>query len=499
MKRRPNIILLVLDTARKKSMSLYGYGRNTTPNLERFASECVVYDRAVSPSPWTVPSHASVFSGLYPSQHGLHTAKLSFWKRDYDLPSLLRAAGYNTAGLSANPLIGDTLGFSDSFDGYTRLWQVLQVDGRLGGREHNDIKDAAGTGRRTRRFPDAARHPAAFCRVVVNKLRDRAFGTVTEDATPSTVRGFGESLRAARRLSGGDAPYFMFVNVLQPHEKYNPPRAFRKRFAPEVSGYPGTNLEHYSGRRTLTAKDFAGLTRLYEAEVAFMDETFGTWIEGIRRLPDYDNTLIAVMSDHGEHLGEHGHLTHVFSLYQELVEVPLMVKYPRGDLGPGREGRLVQTHDLFATIVGAAGASMPRGSAGFSRPLTSPDRKTAVSQLMDTRLWVNTLKEFHPGFDEGAFPHAGSRFAFYRYMEGRLHKYMERDGGGAELYDLEADPDEARDISGEVGGGILGMFRRGAAAEMERLGYGSPGGGAGPAQADVEEETAAQLRSLGYM
>ncbi|MBI5191627.1 MAG: sulfatase-like hydrolase/transferase [Nitrospirae bacterium] len=504
MKSRPDIILLVMDTARKKSMSVYGHGRPTTPNLERFAGECMVYDNAISPSPWTVPAHASIFSGLYPSQHGLHSANLRYWKREYDLPGLLRRAGYRTYGLSANSLIGDTLGFSETFDRFERLWQRFQVDGRKGAMEHHCVPCPGGKGGR---FPAFTEHPADFVKSVANKLMERALGGVMRDATPSTVRGLGRSIGIIREHQAArpDTPYFLFLNVLQPHEVYNPPEEYRERFAPGGGRYPGTSREHYSGKRRLSPDDFGRLTRLYEAEVAFMDFCIGRWLDALRSLPSYGGTAVVLVSDHGEHVGEHGHLSHEFSLYQELVDVPLMVKYPGGVRPPGRDGRLVQSHDLFPTLLELAGLEPPEppvapgGPGGASVSLLTGSRDCAVSQLVDVNLWLDGLKQYHPEFDAVAFPYKTSQFACFIKEDGALYKWVGHGDGTRQVYELDSDPGELVDVCGSLGAGTLQRIESRAADEMARLGFGRQADARDGDGEQADEAVTRQLRGLGYI
>jgi len=115
-KKLPNIILIVLDTVGAKHMSLYGYHRRTTPNLERIAEECTVYNRCFAPSCWTIPSHASMFTGLYPSQHGSHEGNHILNENVQHLVSILKLMGYCTIGISSNFLVSPATGLCRGFD-----------------------------------------------------------------------------------------------------------------------------------------------------------------------------------------------------------------------------------------------------------------------------------------------------------------------------------------------------------------------------------------------
>ena len=115
-KKLPNIILIVLDTVGAKHMSLYGYHRRTTPNLERIAEECTVYNCCFAPSCWTIPSHASMFTGLYPSQHGAHEGNYFIDENVQHLVKVLKNSGYRTFGISSNGLVSPTTGLCPGFD-----------------------------------------------------------------------------------------------------------------------------------------------------------------------------------------------------------------------------------------------------------------------------------------------------------------------------------------------------------------------------------------------
>lgn len=121
-KKLPNIILIVLDTARAKSFSCYGYHRKTTPNIDRIAEEGVLYKWCFSPANWTIPSHASLFTGLYPSEHGCHAGNPLLDENTPTLSELLRSVGYRTVGISCNGLVSELYGFRKGFDFFYEVW-----------------------------------------------------------------------------------------------------------------------------------------------------------------------------------------------------------------------------------------------------------------------------------------------------------------------------------------------------------------------------------------
>ena len=123
---KPDVVLIVLDTTRASSLSVYGHARPTTPRLEEFAREAVRFDRCVSPSPWTVPAHASLFTGLYPSAHGTEGDNPILGSGRPLLATLMQRAGYRTEGISSNVWISDVFGFARGFDAFHKTWQMFQ-------------------------------------------------------------------------------------------------------------------------------------------------------------------------------------------------------------------------------------------------------------------------------------------------------------------------------------------------------------------------------------
>src|SRR3972149_8651863 len=135
---QPNIIIIILDTARAQSFSCYGYKRKTTPNIDRIAQGAVLFENAISPSPWTLPAHASIFTGMYPSRHGCHERHKFLNRNLPTLPEILKNIGYRTIGISNNSWISKNFGFDRGFDSFIKLWQIIQYE--------TDMADASAKG-----------------------------------------------------------------------------------------------------------------------------------------------------------------------------------------------------------------------------------------------------------------------------------------------------------------------------------------------------------------
>lgn len=307
------VILITLDTTRRDALSPYNGRVDLTPNLQRLADEGTVYESAFSTSPWTLPSHASMMTGFYPSRHGAGTHDVTLGTEAVTLAGLLREAGYLTVGFSSGELSSSRFGLAQGFHRY--------------------------------RNPDR-------------------FETLGGD-----LDGYLEDLLNEH----GEEPLFLFINYFDPHALYIAPEEFQERLGveplrekllerpvwgdlarEEMSAWQAA----IDGEAPVDDDVTAFLTAAYEAEIAWTDELFGRLIERLKRLDIYERALIVVTSDHGELLGEDGYVSHGARLDPELVEIPLLIKWP-GSKRSSRSSRLVSLIDLFPTVLEAVGLEAP--------------------------------------------------------------------------------------------------------------------------------------------
>lgn len=362
-----DVVLIVLDTVRADHLSLHGYPRITSPKLKRLARDAVTYDDAISPATWTTPSHGSLFTGRWPSFHGAErvpgdrnlTTPLS-----PDVPTLaevLREHGFHTTAFIANSVyVARVLGLDRGFD----------------------------------EFFDRDLDPPA---------------TRVRDALHLWLATHGE--RA-----------FLFLNILDPHEPYEPPPPFDTRF-PDKRPEFGPNLTTlvYGGTQP-TREMLAHFVSQYDGELAFTDSVLSEILGDLRSSGRYDDALVIVTSDHGELLGEHGLAGHGQFPYEGLVHVPLLVKYPRAWRGGERVGRRVSTLGVFATILESVGIALPNGAQAL--PLDRP----------------------HPVWVEDIAPTGGRVCAGYDGTR-KLVRTTTDHGDADVLVDLARDPDETHAIT----------------------------------------------------
>src|SRR5262249_42953712 len=365
----PNIVLIQVDTLRRDHLSCYGYGRRTSPCLDRLAQESTLYTRAISPGAWTVPSQASIFTGTYPSRHGVDRTHPYLDCALTTLPEYLRAQGYRTFGISSNFWISRATHYDRGFDVFAQSWQMFQTRSNPA-LERQRRRDPAHTAAPPAPLADRLRAAGnrlegGFRRYCCKPFMalDMAAGRVTR-----VVRGW------TREWAGLGAPFFAFIHYMEPHEPYTPPERFLRRHADAGQARRARKVNQHalkfmSGRVPMGEEDFDLVTRLYDAEVSYTDECIGEVVDALRASGLLENTMLVVTSDHGEHLGDHGFMPHWFPAPEPILRVPLIVRYPDGE-HRGVEGALVQPHDLFPTLV-ALLRDTPGAANGSSESLAA--------------------------------------------------------------------------------------------------------------------------------
>lgn len=277
--RRPNVLLVTIDTLRADHVGVYGSSLVQTPTLDSLAVQGVRFANAYSTAPTTAASHTSILTGLYPTRHGVrHNGIFQVRKELETLPEQMQAKGYETAAVVSAFVLAAQFGFNQGFGFYD-----------------DAMSRFAGVGGYAERTADE----------------------VTDSAL--------DWLKKKRKK-----PFFLWVHYYDPHAEYQPPSPYKERYA-----------EH-----------------LYAGEVAFVDEQLGRLVEGLRAQKQFDNTLILVTSDHGESLGEHGEVTHSYTLYDATLAVPLIVCGPQIPAGQTVDG-VVSTAGIMPTVLSLLGWSVP--------------------------------------------------------------------------------------------------------------------------------------------
>jgi arylsulfatase A-like enzyme len=337
----PNVVLIVLDTVRAKSLTPYGYSRQTSPALAQLAAQGVTFDRALATAPWTLPSHASFFTGLYPHEHGADWSK-PLDGRHATLAEVLRDKGYLTAGFAANTLnVTRTHGLARGFIHFEDLPVSI---GRLA------LSTSLGT---LIAGQGSVRHWLNY-----HEVADRQHAeTITTNC-----------LSWLRAHQG--RPFFVFVNYFDTHDPYLPPDPFATKFGPRRN--PKTRFWHTGvaafpvDRERMSPAAKQAEIDAYDGAIAYVDSQVDRLLTFLDAQGQRHRTLVIVTSDHGEQLGEHGLFNHGNSLYRPLTHVPLVMSLP-GRLPAGvRVAAPVSLKDLPRTVMDVLGDPEGRPFAGHS-------------------------------------------------------------------------------------------------------------------------------------
>ncbi|MHC5209609.1 MAG: sulfatase [Planctomycetota bacterium] len=385
--RRPNILLVTWDTTRVDHLSCYGYERPTSPRLDELAADGMRYTNAYAVASWTLPTHASLFTGKLPSSHGAKFDEdgplkltqgiegMEEWdayaarplgENEITLATLLGAHGYATGAVVGGPWMRKVFGLDRGFTLYDDSnYEMRPKIGEINGRRADDLTDAA------IEFVDANR----------------------------------------------ERPFFLFLNYFDPHRPRMPLPAYRNLF------WEGAEPGQDEDRRDYELA-------MYDAEIVYTDEHFGRLIEHLKELGLYEDTWIVVTADHGELLGDDGLWGHGDSLSQAEIHVPLIVKEPGARPPRGVDGRPVQQIDVMPTLIERLGLPSPPNMQG--QPMARVDHPV--------------IAESDPlAFMTEANSDWRQQGAWRVLIEGEW-KFCWNSLGKHALYDLGADPDELQNL-----------------------------------------------------
>ncbi len=429
----PNVLLIVLDTVRAKSLSAYGHTRQTSPFLDAFTKSAVRFDQAFSPAPWTTPSHASMMTGLWPTELELSWNQ-TLDDREPTVAEVLRDAGYATAGFVANVgnagrSSGIARGFTHFEDYPISIWNVLRG---------SKIGDLLVTGPRLRQA--MGRHSSP----------DRKRSAQVSTEFLAWLDGHGDQQ---------DRPFFAFLNYFDAHNPYEAPPEIEARFGVARQSHPidASPLDWM----TWTAGQRDVALRLYEAAIAYQDDQLRQLFAELETRGTLANTLVIITSDHGEEFGEHGVMRHGNSLYRSSVHVPLFVSFPNRLQG----GRVVSTPVSLRSIAASLTALVPelrpdlfRGPSLFDILANETSGEPVLSSL------DGMLSQ-----PEGFPVHDGPLYAVVH----KGYRYIVNVEGAEELYRLD-DEDERTNLAASPDEQGIMIEMRTALAEMP----GIKGGGA---------------------
>lgn len=401
-----NVILITLDTTRADRMGFLGSTRKLTPNLDTLAGQGVVFVRAYSQVPLTTSSHATILSGTYPQYHNVFQPQLPLPASLPYAPEILRGAGYHTAAFVGSMMLqadgGGAPGFDRGFDVY-----------------------------------DAGFHNPA----------------PGEDRYTSLERRGDEVVSRALAWikKQGDAPFFVWIHLFDPHAPYEAPEPFGSQFKAAP----------------------------YDGEIAYTDAVMGKLFDQLRASKLYEGSVIAVMADHGEALGEHGERGHGVFLYDQTIRVPLIFKLPGQAAAGKRIDTRVELVDVLPTVLEAVGVSVPKEVQG--RSLMAEFGKGGKAKEGEDR----------QAYSETDYPRGSFGWSPLRSL--RTGKYLFVQAPRQELYDDTSDPGEDHNLAATspavaqtLGGKLVAFREKTKSASIT-------------AASEISPDRAAQLRALGYV
>jgi arylsulfatase A-like enzyme len=341
-KQAKNIVVVLIDTLRARSLRPFNADtRVQTPVLDAIASEGAVFEATQAPENWTKPSTASLLTGLFPATHGAKTDAAMVPKSALLLPEALKAAGFATGSFIANGYVSDKFGFNQGWDYYT-----------------NYIRE--------------------------RKSTDAEY--VFKDAADWVEKRKGER-------------FFAYVHTIDPHVPYDPPAEYLKLYkkgeytgavSPRKTPDQLAEAKRVPPRMTFNEADKQYLRDLYDGEVSYHDHHLGTFVERLKAMGVYDDTVFVITADHGEEFDEHGSWGHGHSVYQELLWIPYIVRFPGIVPAGKRIHQTVSSMSVYPTVLDAAGVALPaaledRSKLDWLRGGPPPALPVAFSDFLDDR------------------------------------------------------------------------------------------------------------------
>lgn len=437
---RPNVLLIMVDTLRADHLSGYGHHRNTSPHLDRLARQGMLFTAAAAPASWTIPSVAATLTGRYPGSEDIgHGRAAGIPAGTPTLAGLLGGAGYSTAGFAANALLDDVRGFHHGFGHYFFA-------------------------------------PYTDNQFTAAELNRRALAWFEHH---------------------DDERFFCFLHYMDPHNPYDPPP-----FRPEPQDPDSPTAWQEGNVRALiagqvevkTADDLERINRFYDEEVRYVDRQIGLLLARLKHRGLLENTVVLISADHGEELHDRGNWGHGFTLYEELIHVPLIVRLPDTmNCEAGLVESPVSLVDVLPTIAGLTGVPLPRNDLP-GRSLLEP----AGERFLRSGIWGKRAPDLY------AVSRGPQKYIFLKDLPGgrgglRNSKRFEtvRETAGAEMFfDLQADPGEEHNLAGEAPETETGLREEMARWMTEMSVASSPDQGE---QGKIDRELEEKLRAMGYM
>lgn len=468
--KKPNIILISIDTLRADHLSCYGYDKKTTPHIDRLAGEGTVFLQNYSTGVWTPPGHASMLTGLYVSEHGVYGEN----RLSESIPTIavkLKENNYQTAGFVNNSQVGEMVGFNKGHDIFVEVWKGVTP-------KSITERVVSGMNRRVKRFLGYEDMGA--------EKTNRLFTKWIENHIDK------------------NRPFYAFLHYIEPHNPLNPPRPYKNKYlnhtfknidSGKIKKVAHNPLICFIENMDLNREEIEVLKLLYDAEIAYTDSKIGEVVDILKRNNAYDETMIILTSDHGEHFGEHGLWSHTASLYNEVLHVPLIIKYPQVAEYAKEVKDCTQLVDIFPTVMEVAGISQNKyiDTSGTSLLFNKNDNIKFHDYVFSE--WEGRVPYYIKSrIDNQGTPADLSRITKKMWMvsDGK-YKFILNEDGSKLLFDVKNDIneqnnlfDQCKDIA-DMMEQVLNEWRKRSSKQVKGE------------QQEVDEQTKQNLRALGYM
>ncbi len=513
MPQKPNILLIILDTQRRDHLSIYGHTQETSPEFDVFAANATLFERAISPAQWTLPSHASMFTGLYPSTHGVTQGNGQLSGSYPTLAEILQVAGYHTVAFCNNPLLGvlDN-GLRRGFDHFFNYSGAAPVRPRDMTRSRLQREMATNFRRFAYGVQNRFANNDALFRISLHPLLTPMWSRYI-NFKGNTATSINDVIAYLGKHQAGSAeqPLFTFMNLMGVHLPYRPPQDYLKRFAPDLDSRSYSFMRRFNADAARWPSpvdeptpewERHTLDGFYDAEIAHQDYHLGRLLRSLKSSGALDNTMVILTADHGEGHGDHNFFGHSFVVYQELVHVPLVVHYPERFAVGKRVATNVSTRRVFHTVLEAAGVKPPLDEADPNANIGALTLANAMnghkdvegdvvfSEAFPVNTYIHVMQHHKPAL-VGKLKLRSIRRGVYMGEHKLAMVGQETEG----LFDVSNDPSETHDVATQNAPLVSDMQRQlkhlVTQAELQRADS--------ERQGEVSAEVEENLRALGYI
>jgi len=483
--KKPNILLISIDSLRADHLSVYGYHKETSPYLTELAFDGTVYENAYSAANWTGASITSILTGLYPTCHGYTNKRYYLDNGEDSIASILSDNGYFTICFSNNMYLSSKSGLDAGF-----------ADFRYRGLAEQSADVAS----------DGSKHPG-----LAQRAKDR-LGLKTKNIVKNGVDlfsyqkslqrddgAFATETSFAQWIKGHDrgTPFFSYIHYQEPHSVYFPPYPYRRRFFSGSWLQEGRYLDfdhinYFAGKTQFSETEVAHYQELYDGEIAYLDWRLGRLFQILKKQNVYENTIVIITADHGEMFGEHGYFWHAFCLYEPLIRVPLIIHYPDWFERDNRSLEIVQTNDLAPTLYDGLGIDWKYKNQRQGQSFLAGSKRTAaLTETFNPQLMLDRWRQRNKELAPDDFSQYLRDLKAWRSTD---EKFVFSSDGAHEFYDLKSDPGEENNLAGSDDNRA-----KKAQTELQKwTGSFTPHRVSGDTQPGFDKATWEKMRTLGY-